>query len=173
MYSKIKILGHPVHPMLVSFPIAFYTGSLVAYIVYGIVGNPFWFRLAFVVNAAGVAMALLAAVPGFLDWLLGIPNGSKAKTHGLMHMGLNVSALVLFAILAGLNAGRWDAAQPPATLSIILSAIGVLCTIGAGYLGWTLVQTHHVGIQFTPDVESCVKEKSVGGRSDISMKRAA
>ncbi len=172
MYSKVTILGHPLHPMLVSFPIAFYTGSLVGYILYGITASHFWFHLAFALNVGGVGMALVAAIPGFLDWLLGIPNGTKAKTHGLEHMALNVSALVLFAITLGLNAGQWDAVAPPASYSIILSAIGVLCTIGAGYLGWTLVQTHHIGIQINPEVERCIEEGSNGGMSDI-RKRAA
>ena len=34
MYSKVKIAGHPIHPMLVAFPVAFYTATLVCYLVY-------------------------------------------------------------------------------------------------------------------------------------------
>ena len=39
MYSKIKIFGHPIHPMLVAYPIAFYTSTLVGFIIYGATSN--------------------------------------------------------------------------------------------------------------------------------------
>jgi uncharacterized membrane protein len=157
MYSKINIAGHPLHPMLVSFPIAFYTATLVAFITYAATANPFWFRLAYTANAAGVIMALVAAIPGFLDWMLGIPKNTDAKKHGLQHMLLNVSALFLFAITLWLNSGQWAAAQPLARWSILLPAIGFILTLMAGYLGWTLVQTHHSGVKFTPNEERCLR----------------
>ena len=69
MYSKIKIAGHPVHPMLINYPVALYTASVVCYIVYGANTNPFWFKVAVVANGAGVLMAIVAALPGFIDWL--------------------------------------------------------------------------------------------------------
>ncbi|RJQ77886.1 MAG: DUF2231 domain-containing protein [Desulfobacteraceae bacterium] len=160
MYSKIKIFGHPLHPMLVSFPIAFYTATLVAFITYAATGNIFWFRLAYTANAAGVVMALVAALPGFLDWLLGIPDKSQAKKHGLQHMLLNVSALAFFAINLWLYSGQWNAPRPAAALSILLPAIGFVLTLMAGYFGWTLVQTHHSGVQFSPAEESCLRGKA-------------
>ena len=45
MYSKIKIMGHPIHPMLVTFPIAFYFATLIAFIFHGISGSVFWFQV--------------------------------------------------------------------------------------------------------------------------------
>ncbi len=151
MYSKIKLLGHPMHPMLVSFPIAMYTSTLVAYIIYAIVGDIFWFHLAVVANVAGVVMALITAIPGFLDWALGIPKGIRAKSHGLMHMLLNVSALVIFAINLLFYVGQWNQPNPNPALGIVLALVGELITIGAGYLGWTLVQTDHVGVELKPE----------------------
>jgi uncharacterized membrane protein len=168
MYSKIKIFGHPLHPMLVAFPIAFYTATLVAFVVYAVVGDPFWFRLAYTANAAGVLMAVVAAIPGFLDWLIGIPRNSQAKKHGLQHMLFNVTALILFALTLWLNSGQWNAARPETTLSIVLPAIGFLLTLMAGYLGWTLVQTHHTGVQFTPDEERCLRKGPYGAPADTS-----
>ena len=106
MYSKIKLAGHPIHPMLVAYPIAMYTFTLVFLLVYMLQGDPFWFRLAVVLNVVGVLMALLTAIPGFLDWLLGIPSGTRAKSTGLTHMILNVIALVLFALAALITVGQ-------------------------------------------------------------------
>lgn len=152
MYSKVKVLGHPIHPMLVAYPIALYTSTLVAYIIYGANDDPFFFKAAVAANVAGVIMAAITALPGFIDWAVGIPNGTPAKSHGLTHMLLNVTALVLFVINAIIHTGDWD--KPSSTASgIILALIGVLCTVGAGYFGWTMIQTDHVGVELTPEQE--------------------
>src|SRR5438094_292196 len=94
MYSKAKIMGHPIHPMLVAFPVAFYTSTLIGFIVYASSMDPFWLHLATVANWAGVVMGAVAAVPGFVDWAMGIPRSSPAKRTGLIHMALNVTTLV-------------------------------------------------------------------------------
>jgi uncharacterized membrane protein len=60
MYSKVNILGHPVHPMLVAYPIAFNTATLVGFIVFGANGDLFWLKLAIVLNGAAVVMAIVA-----------------------------------------------------------------------------------------------------------------
>jgi uncharacterized membrane protein len=154
MYSKIKLLGHPIHPMLVAFPIAFYTATLVTYLIYLVGGDVFWFRVGVAANIAGVVMAAVAAIPGFLDWALGIPGDTPAKATGLRHMLLNVTALVLFLVAAILTGGQATAAQPDATLPFILALVGVVCTLGAGFFGWMLIQTHHVGVEMTPEEQA-------------------
>jgi uncharacterized membrane protein len=100
-------------------------------------------------NVAGVVTALAAAIPGFVDWAFGIPAGSPAKTTGMAHMLLNVLALGAFGANAILQAPYWGDARPPVGLSIALPVIGVLLTGGAGWLGWKLVQVHHVGIELS------------------------
>ena len=160
MYSKIKIAGHPVHPMLVPFPIAFYTATLFCFIIYAFNADPFWFRAGIASNVAGVAMAIIAASMGFLDWLLGIPSGTRAKVDGIIHMSFNSVALVLFVISLGLNAGQWSAAAPVMRLAIILPLLGVVSTVSAGFFGWKLVQTHHVGVEFSQSEEACITTAS-------------
>jgi uncharacterized membrane protein len=162
LYSKVRIAGHPVHPMLVAFPVAFYTATLLGYAVYAATLDLFWWRLGVLLNAAGVATALLAAIPGFIDWAFGIPKRSAARATGLTHMLLNVGALALFAINLVAQSSRWmelaSAARtggaldiPGAGLALVLSAAGVLLTIGAGFFGWKLVQTHHVGVDLSEE----------------------
>jgi uncharacterized membrane protein len=145
MYSKVKIFGHPIHPMLVGFPVAFYTATLVCYIVYNSNQDPFWFRVAVVANTAGAVMAGVAAIPGFIDWLA-IPSDSRAKKTGLFHMLCNVLALVCFAIAAWQGCPKWNDVNPSPGLAIPLTAVGFILTLAAGFLGWTLVQKHHVGV---------------------------
>jgi uncharacterized membrane protein len=135
--------------MLVAYPIAGYTGTLVGFAVYAATGQLFWLNFSIAMNIAGVGGALLAALPGFADWAMGIPRGSGAKTVGLAHAGLNVVALVLFAISLGLYAGHWNGPAVGAGPGLGLAAAGVLVTVSAGFLGWMLVQTYHVGVQLT------------------------
>jgi uncharacterized membrane protein len=145
MYSKVKIAGHPIHPMLIAFPVAFYTSTVVCYIVYSSNENPFWFKVGVVANIAGVVMAVVAALPGFIDWLY-IPKDSRAKKTGLFHMLCNVLALICFAIVAFTECKKWDDASPTLGPAIPLTVLGFLLTLVAGFLGWTLVQKHHVGV---------------------------
>ena len=66
-------------------------------------------------------------------------------------MALNVIALILFIINLFVYLGQWSVPPANATLAVILSLLGVLFTIGAGFYGWTLIQYHHVGIELSPE----------------------
>lgn len=159
MYSRLKILGHPIHPMLVAFPIALYTSTLVAYLIYIVGHDTFWFKVAVVVNLAGIVMAAVAALPGFLDWATGIPNGSPAKAHGLNHMLLNVAALILFVVNAIIHTGQFLSPNPEGIWGFVISLIGAGCTVAAGFFGWTMIQTDHVGVDLTPEQQRLDRER--------------
>ena len=152
MFSKIKIAGHPLHAMLVPFPVAFYTATLVCFIIYYCNLDVFWFKVAVKANYAGVATALLAALPGFIDWL-NIPKIRKAKKTGLAHMLCNVTALLLFSVNIYLQSGKSNETAPDAIIAIIVTALGFILTLIAGFLGWALVQKHHIGVSLTPEQE--------------------
>jgi len=153
VYSKIKIAGHPVHPMLVAFPVAFYVGTLAGFAVYAANGHLFWLNLAIALSVAGTGTAVLAALAGLADWALGIPRDSAAKMTGLLHAGLNVTALGLFLAAMASYVSNWNGPAVSATPGVILSAIGVAATIAAGFLGWTLVQDYHIGVHLSPEQE--------------------
>jgi uncharacterized membrane protein len=153
LYSKVKVLDHPLHPMLVAFPVAFFTTTLVAFIVYATGGDPAWFRVGYGANVAGVVGALVAAIPGFIDWI-SIPNHLEAKRVGVLHMALNLAVVAIFAINLGLVGPALDEANPSATFPILLSGVGVLTLLVSGYLGWSLVQTHHVGVNLSREQEA-------------------
>jgi uncharacterized membrane protein len=92
---------------------------------------------------AGVVMSVLAAVPGFVDWAFGIPSGTEAKQHGTIHMALNVAALIFFVAHAIVRHDKWGVYNnsPHSGVGILLAALGIACTIGAGLFGWMLIQT--------------------------------
>lgn len=169
MYSKAKLLGHPIHPMLVAFPVAFYAATLVLFLVYAADGGMLWLRMAIVANWAGVVMAVVAALPGTIDWATGIPARTEAKRTGLAHMTLNVSALVLFLLSAILYSGRWDDIAPSSTAGVILSALGMALTLPAGFLGWKLVQDHHVGVRLTAAQERLEPQPPVESHPSIGF----
>lgn len=153
MYSKAKIGGHPIHTMLVAFPITFYTTSLAAFLVYSIGAvEIFWYQLGFFCTFAGVGTAVLAAIPGFIDWGYGIPKESAANKRGIIHAILNVSALILFSFNAARLYGNWRTPPYADTISLwAIALVGVAFTLAAGYHGWELVATHKVGVTMTPE----------------------
>jgi uncharacterized membrane protein len=93
---------------------------------------------------------------------VGIPKGHPAKATGRTHLILNVTALVLFTINLLVQTDKWvDVARtamttgtiqtPNPTAALVLSLLGVGLTIGAGFFGWKLVQTHHVGVELSDE----------------------
>src|SRR5258708_34638702 len=106
MLTKARIAGHPIHPMLVAFPIGLYTITVVALIVFGATASAFWYPVAALACIAGPVMALVAAAFGFVDFL-GVPTRSRAQKTAIKHLALNVTALVLFAIAAIILGTSW------------------------------------------------------------------
>ena len=151
MYSKVKIAGHPLHPMLVGFPVTMYVAALVCFAAVQFGADPFWFRVGVYANVAGVVTAAVAAIPGFIDWAFGVPAGTPAKATGMLHMLANLTALVVFAVNAFLIWDQRFAPNPEVGQALALSGIGVVLTGIAGFLGWMMVQTHHVGVDLTPE----------------------
>ena len=156
MYSKARIAGHPIHPMLIAFPVALYVATTVALFIHVGTHDVFWFRTALYCNIAGVVMAAVAAVPGLID-LVSLPSRSRARVTGLRHAAFNVLSLALFAISGVMlyRSSGWSLvpAEGHYDLNVggplVLSVLGILSTVTAGWLGWTLVQTHHVGVKPT------------------------
>jgi uncharacterized membrane protein len=97
MESKAKILGHPIHPVLIVFPLGLLATSVIFDIVALVSHAPRWAEFATYLTAAGVVGGLLAAVPGTIDWLA-IPRGTRAKRVGLVHGVGNVIVVGLFLL---------------------------------------------------------------------------
>jgi uncharacterized membrane protein len=144
--------------MLVAFPIALYVATVVTLFTFAATDNPFWYEVAFYANVAGVVMAAVAAAPGLID-LLSLERGSMARDIGLRHAGFNILALMLFAGSAGVLYENFDTMQ--VTAPIVLGILGLLSTVTAGWLGWTLVQTYHVGVHTVADEETDVHAPNV------------
>jgi len=153
MYSKARVAGHPIHPMIVAFPIAFYTTTVATLLAYAGTLEAFWYRVAMVANIAGIITAAIAVIPGAID-LYALPKGSRARETGLQHAGFNLASTGLFAITALLMYRGWthrvmvdSEYRFDASIPLAMSVVAWVSMVIAGSLGWTLVQTHHVGIK--------------------------
>jgi uncharacterized membrane protein len=147
MLSKARIGSHPLHPMLIAVPITCYLATFAALIGLAATKDPFWFRLALWGNIIGVISAVVAAIPGTVDFLGLVPGRTVARRSGYAHALANVSALILFAINLYLMARAYGNQEVyHRTSGIILTGAGVLITFIAGWFGWEMVQRHHLGV---------------------------
>ena len=152
MYSKVKIAGHPLHPMLVGFPVTLYAVTLGCFTAYALGADVFWFRVGAYANLAGVILAAVAAIPGFIDWALGVPRAVPRRPPAWRTWRATCSRCWPSAGISCCMAPRLFP-EPRMGLSVVLPALGVLLTLAAGYLGWKIVQKHHVGVDLTPEQE--------------------
>lgn len=134
---------HPIHPMLIPFPIGFWVGSIVTDIIFGASKNLFWAGVSEVLIGFGCVGALLAAVFGFTDYLTARMSPT-AKNTATWHMLLNVGALALFVISWVVRA-RVPGYHAPA--GYVLSIVGLGVLIVSGWLGGTLAYEDHVGVE--------------------------
>lgn len=146
MASPASIGGHPIHPMIIPFPIALWVFSFIADIVYLWRGNPVWKDwIAFYALLGGIIMAALAAVPGLIDWLsLKDPKVFKIANW---HARLNVIALLIFAgsFYLRTTSGA-DLVGGSHTVPFLLSLVGVILITISGWLGGEMVFKHGVAV---------------------------
>jgi uncharacterized membrane protein len=154
--AKLRVAGHALHPMLIVFPLGLLATSLAWDLAFLASGNPMWGQLAFWTIVAGVIGALLAAVPGFVDWM-GIADRTRAKRVGVYHMAVNLTVVLLFVISA---AARYTRGYGTPTLSMmVIGWIGIALAIVGGWLGGELVERLGVGVysDANPDAPSSLK----------------
>jgi uncharacterized membrane protein len=143
MESRAKLLGHPVHPMLVVFPLGLFITAVVFDLVRLWTGNDTFAAVSFWNIAGGIIGGLLAAVFGLIDWLA-IPSGTRAKRIGLVHGVGNVGVVGLFAVSLWLR--TLVSGYVPSTAALGLAVVGVALGGVTGWLGGELVDRLGVGV---------------------------
>jgi uncharacterized membrane protein len=161
MESRASMMGHPVHPILVPFPIGLLTTSVVFDVVHLLTGGSRWAEISFWMIAVGVIGGLLAAVFGLIDWLA-IPSGTRAKAIGLGHGLSNVLMVALFAVNWLLRSGD---PGDPGVLPIVLSFLGVGLVSLGGYLGGELVFRMGIGVAAGANASGSPSGRAPGGGS--------
>lgn len=144
MRSRAHYLkGHPIHPILVPFPIAFLVGALVFDLIGVGLDRPGWYTAAKYLSGAGILTGLAAAVPGLVDYIWAVPPRSSGKRHARRHMLLNVTVIVLSALAFWVRGAPGVPPDPPI---IGLEAIAVALLTWSGWIGGTLVYRDQIGV---------------------------
>ena len=140
--STAQIAGHPIHPMLIPFPVAFLVATLVSDLIFLRTGNPGWATASLWLLGAALLMAALAAVTGFIDFMGDVRiRDLSAAWH---HMIGNVLAVVLALINWSLRYAATDPGIPP--VGVVLSFLVVLVLLYTGWRGWEMVYKHRVAV---------------------------
>jgi nitrite reductase/ring-hydroxylating ferredoxin subunit/uncharacterized membrane protein len=140
MRSRASFKSHPIHPMLVAFPVAFFSGTLIFDILSLLFNNPGFWKTASQMEIAGIVSAVFAAVPGLIDYFGTIPPGSSAKKRGARHGLLNTLHLLIFL-------SAWLAREDINKFIVVgMEFIGVIVLSIAGWLGGTLVYRNQIGV---------------------------
>jgi nitrite reductase/ring-hydroxylating ferredoxin subunit/uncharacterized membrane protein len=142
MKSYAQIKGHPIHPILVGFPITLFIATFVTD-AWSIIQNlPGWWAAGWYLEIAGIVCGLVAAIPGAIDYFMTLPPRSSAKKRGTQHALVNISMIIVFAIALVLR----DNTNVPFYVPIILEGIGIILIGIAGWMGGTLVYRNQIGV---------------------------
>ncbi|MDX1655598.1 MAG: DUF2231 domain-containing protein [Candidatus Competibacteraceae bacterium] len=160
--SRVALFQHPIHPMVVVFPIAFLYGALAADLAYWWFVDPFWARMAFWLIAAGLTVGLAAALIGMGDFF----SIREIRQHvsGWSHF---LSGVMVLSLAAANLQLRWEA--PVATvlpLGLFLSAVTGVMLMITGWLGGTLTFRHSIGTYGKDTEQEVVKGHSIAPPKD-------
>ena len=139
--STAKIFGHPIHPMLVPFLLAFFVGAFVTDIVYSQTENLMWQYFSIWLITGGLIMGGLAALVGFIDYFG--DREVRAQRPATPHMLLNVVAMIVSLVNAFVHSrDGWNSVMPA---GIILSGIVTMLAIVTSWNGFQLIYRHRMG----------------------------
>jgi uncharacterized membrane protein len=144
--STAQVAGHPIHPMLIPFPVAFLVATLVSDLIFLRTGNPGWATASLWLLGAALVMAALAAVAGLIDFL------SDERIRDLSAAWHHMIGNVIAVVLALINWYRRYAATEPGIPSggVVLSLLVVLILLYTGWRGWEMVYKHRVAVSDQP-----------------------
>jgi nitrite reductase/ring-hydroxylating ferredoxin subunit/uncharacterized membrane protein len=143
MRSRASFRGHPIHPALIPFPFAFLYGAFGFDLAGRLAEQPSWWTTGGYLSLIGIASALVAAVPGFVDYFMTVPPRSSGKRRATRHMLVNLGAVILFALAWVL---RGEAGVMPGTTVLALEAVGLVLLTSGGWMGGVLVNRNQIGV---------------------------
>jgi uncharacterized membrane protein len=141
--NAMKFLGHPVHPMLIVFPLGLLATGVIFDVIFTITGNPVFPTVSYWMITAGIIGGLIAAIFGFIDWL-GIRPNTRAKNIGVWHGLGNLLIVSFFAVSWYLRSQV--ANHVPNTTAFTLSLLAALFALVTAWLGGELVYRLNTGV---------------------------
>ena|SRR2546423_243917 len=159
MESRAKLLGHPVHPFLVVYPVGLFSAAVIFDLLYVATGNEQLATFSFWAILVGVVGGLAAALFGLIDWL-SIPRDTRAKRIGMFHGLGNLVVVLLFVLSFVTRMG--NPAYLPNTTPMLFGVLGVLLALVTAWLGGELVYRLRVGVDDGANLDA---SPSIGGES--------
>jgi uncharacterized membrane protein len=139
--ATARFAGHPIHPMLMPFPLVLLSVPLLTDITYLITGDGFWALASRWLVAAGLVTGVIAAVPGLIDF--STIRRARAHLAGWMHLAGNVAVLGLALVSTLL---RWgDPAGAVLPSGVILSAVIAGLLVVTSWFGGELAYRYKIG----------------------------
>jgi uncharacterized membrane protein len=144
--TTAQIAGHPIHPMLIPFPVAFLVATFVSDLIFLRTGNPGWATASLWLLGAALVMAALAAAAGLIDFF------GDERIRDLSAAWHHMLGNVLAVLLSLVNWYRRYAAADPGIPSggVLISFIVVAILLYTGWRGWEMVYRHRVGVAEEP-----------------------
>ena len=141
--SLAKVAGHPIHPMLVPFPIAFFIATFGCDIGYAMMGDKGWVMASEWLLGAGLIFAGLAIIAGLIDFL------GDRRIRNLRAVWIHAigNAIALILSLINVFVHSRDGYTSVVPTGLILSVLVVLILLVTGWQGWSMVYRHRVGVR--------------------------
>jgi len=150
--STARIAGHPIHPLLIPFPIVFFVSTLACDLAYWWTGNTGWATAAIWLLGAGIVMSVFAALTGVMDF------AGDRRVRDLSDSWQHAIGNVIVVLLA-IVSWYWRYVNDPAAalpVGLTLSIVMALLLLFTGWKGGELVYRHHVAVQ-DDDVTSSLR----------------
>lgn len=143
----MKILGHPVHIMLIHFPSALFPMDLLGSWLGRRSGDPAFTKAAFFAAAAGVIIGWLAVVFGALDLLRVNREQPLSLKKGLLHGGINIMMLCGFTLLVYRSWKMYPALTPDSIALLIIKGVLVAVLIIGNFIGGSLILKDKIAVK--------------------------
>lgn len=158
--SRAKLLGHPIHQILIVFPLGLLATAVIFDAAYLYSGAETMALVSYWMISAGIIGGFLSAPFGWIDWRA-IPPRTRAKSIGLWH-GLG-NSLVLLLFIASWWLRR-EFPENPITPAFVLSFAGAGLALVTGWMGGELVDRLSIGVDdgAHPDAPSSLSRSVTG-----------
>jgi uncharacterized membrane protein len=161
METPASVKKHPLHPILIAFPIGLWGFSLICDLLGMLLADGTSAIVAFYALVGGLVGAIVAAIPGVID--MQSLKDAKLKRIALTHMSINIAVVIMYAVNLGLRMP--NIAVPPA-LAVGLSAIALVLLGISGWLGAELVHVHGVSVADAVPANTAADKASATARSN-------
>jgi uncharacterized membrane protein len=154
MSSPASIKKHPLHPMLVGLPIGLWIFALVCDLMHALSGNAVWQSVSTYCIAGGIVGAILAAVPGLIDYFS--IDEAEMRRIASLHLAVNLGAVLLF----GINLWLRFRLPTDSFLPVALSIAGVLAIGIGGWLGGEMVYVKGMAVEAVDELAKKAEKSS-------------